>query len=263
MPTAIHEGARLLFEARLTRQRLPGLAGQALPPTIEDAYRCQDALIERLLAHYGGHVIGYKIACTNELAQRLLHMDGPFHGKLMSSFCSDSPAHLPAGDFFMRVMEAEFAFRMGRDLPARTKPYEREEVAEAVEGVLPGIEIVDSRFTEWTTVGAASLIADNACHGAWVKGAMISGWRGLDLAEQAVRLFVNGAQVQEGSGKAVLGDPLNALQWLANELAAHGAGLKAGQYITTGVTTDIYLAERGDRVMADFGPVGRVELGFD
>jgi 2-keto-4-pentenoate hydratase len=189
-------------------------------------------------------------------------VDGPFFGRLLSAFTFDSPARLDAGEFFMRVVEAEFGFRMARDLPPASTARTKEEVAAAVEGVLPGIEIVDSRFDSWTTVGAPSLIADNACNAAWVKGALLRDWRDIDLAAQTVRVFVNGNLLREGSGSAVLGHPLNALVWLANSLSDRGLGLKAGQYITTGVTTEVYMAERGDAIEADFGMVGKVELSF-
>jgi 2-keto-4-pentenoate hydratase len=215
------------------------------------------------MEHYGGGILGHKIACTNTSAQVLLNVDGPFRGKLLSSFCFDSPARLKTGDFFMRVIEAEFAFRMAHDLPPASTPRQSEEVADAVEGVIPAIEIVDSRFNSWTTIGAPSLIADNACNGAWVKGALLTRWRDIDLAAQAVNLVVNGKVVRQGSGSAVLGHPLNALLWLVNSLNARGLGLKAGQYITTGITTDVYMAERGDVITADFGPVGTAELRFD
>ncbi len=181
----------------------------------------------------------------------------------MSAFCFDSPAHIEAGRFFMRVVEAEFAFRMAIDLPPASADRSNEEVAAAVEGVLPGIEIVDSRFDDWTTIGALSLIADNACHAAWVKGALERDWRGLDLASHTVRLTVNGNLHREGSGRAVLGHPLNALTWLANQLSSQGRGLKAGQYVTTGVTMEVYMGQRGDRITADFGPLGEVNLVFD
>jgi 2-keto-4-pentenoate hydratase len=220
-------------------------------------------VVARLLDHYGGYVIGYKIACTNNIAQELLHTDHPFHGKLLSSFCSDSPARIKADGFFMRVIEAEFAFRMARDLNARPESFTREEVADSVEGVLPGIEIVDSRFNEWTSVEIESLVADNDCHGAWVRGNLVQRWREIDLAAQEVRLYVDGKVVQTGSGGAVLGHPLNALHWLANSLRERGEVLKAGHYVTTGVTTDIYMAQPGDQIRADFGQIGTVELTFE
>ncbi len=229
----------------------------------EPAYACQDALVRKLIQHYGGYGIGYKIACTNVTAQRQLNVDGPFYGRMMSAFCFDTPARIDASRFFMRVVEAEFAFRMTQGLPARAEPYRAEEVAEAVEGVLPGIEIVDSRFDDWTTIGAPSLIADNACHAAWVKGRLATDWRELDLAAHTVRLIVNGKLHREGSGRAVLGHPLNALAWLANQLSSHGLRLEAGQYVTTGVTMEVYMGERGDRIQADFGSLGVVDLDFE
>lgn len=236
--------------------------------TPEEAYACQEALVSKLLGHYGGHGIGYKVACTNVTAQRQLNVDGPFYGRMMSAFCFDSPARIDPEKFFMRVVEAEFAFLMARGLPPRSAPYSVEETADAVAAVLPGIEIVDSRFDDWTAIGAKSLIADNACHAAWVKGKLTAHWREIDLAEQKVGLTVTGAAGEpklqrEGSGRAVLGHPLNALAWLANQLSAHGRGLEAGQYVTTGVTMEVYMGQRGDRIHANFGRLGVVELIFN
>jgi 2-keto-4-pentenoate hydratase len=260
--SVIESGARLLSQARIRHVRLAELPAPVRPKTTDEAYECQSHMVRQLVEHYGGNVIGHKIACTNAIAQRQLNVDGPFSGYLMSAFCFDSPALVDAEQFFMRVVEAEFGFRMAHDLPPLSRPRDREEVAAAVEGVIPAIEIVDSRFESWTTIGAVSLIADNACNAAWVRGALLKDWRGIDLAAQAVRVTVNGKLVREGSGSAVLGHPLNALQWLANSLNSRGSSLRAGQYVTTGITTEVYMAERGDRITADFGAVGTAELVF-
>ena len=256
------KSAELLAQARITHKRLPELPAAIRPKTPGDAYVVQDGLVDLLLAHYGGSVIGYKIACTNVTAQRQLHVDGPFAGRLLSAFFFEHPARIDASQFFMRVVEAEFAFEMAHDLPPTAAPRSREEIAAAVKGVIPGIEIVDSRFDDWTTIGAPSLIADNACNAAWVKGPLLTDWQAIDLATQAVRVTVNGNLLREGTGSNVLGHPLHALEWLVNSLSARGLGLKAGQFITTGVTTEVYMAERGDRIRADFGPVGSVDLTF-
>jgi 2-keto-4-pentenoate hydratase len=255
-------GADLLAQARINHKRLTELPGSIRPNTPGEAYAVQDGLVERLLAYYGGSAIGYKIACTNVTAQRQLNVDAPFSGRLLSAFFFESPARVEASEFFMRVVEAEFAFEMARDLPPTPAPRSRQEIAAAVKGVLPAIEIVDSRFDDWTTIGAPSLIADNACNAAWVKGSVVTDWQSIDLAAQAVRVTVNGKVLREGSGSNVLGHPLHALEWLVNSLSVRGLGLKAGQYVTTGVTTEVYMAERGDRITADFGPVGSVDLEF-
>jgi 2-keto-4-pentenoate hydratase len=249
--------SQVLLDAYVQRVRLTELPPGVRPATPQEANQCQARFVEQL-----GPTIGYKIACTNAIAQRFLSMPEPFYGRLLAASTFDSPARLAAGDFFMRVIESEFAFQFARDLPPSAQPLDREQIAAALAGVLPGIEIVDSRFNSWTTVGAPSLIADNACHGAWVKGVLVTDWRHLDLAAQAVELSVNGSVVQRGSGSAVLGHPLHALEWLVHRLHAQGIGFKAGDYVTTGVTTDIYDAQAGDHLVADFGPVGAVELHF-
>jgi len=258
----VTNSSELLAQARINHKRLPELPVAIRPKTPGEAYAVQDGLIDQLLVHYGGSVIGYKVACTNVTAQRQLNVDAPFCGRLLSAFFFDSPARVDASKFFMRVVEAEFAFEMARDLPPTTAPRSRQEIAAAVKGVIPGIEIVDSRFDDWLTIGAPSLIADNACNAAWVKGPLLTEWESIDLAAQAVRVTVNGKVLREGKGSNVLGHPLNALEWLVNSLGARDLALKAGQYVTTGVTTEVYMAERGDRIKADFGPVGAADLEF-
>jgi 2-keto-4-pentenoate hydratase len=255
-------GSQLLLDARLRRVRLPELPPDARPATPAEAYECQAQLVERINAHDGGHCIGYKIACTNAVAQRFLSMPEPFYGRLLSSSTFDSPALIHSSDFFMRIIESEFAFRFARDLPPAARPLERHEIADALAGARHGIEFVDSRFQSWNSVSAASLIADNACHGAWVKGALVTNWRHLDLAAQPVELSLNGKVIERGSGAAVLGHPLTALQWLVHRLHSQGVGFQAGDYVTTGVTTDIYDAQPGDHLVADFGPVGAIDLRF-
>ena len=262
LPPHLATAARLLARARIGHKRLPALSDATRPKTTKEAYDCQGAVVAETLLHYGGRLAGYKVACTNVTAQRQLGVDGPFFGRLLSPFVYESPATVDPGQFFMRVIEAEFGFRMAVDLPPVSAPRSRDEIADAVDGLIPALEIVDSRFDSWTTVGAVSLIADNACNAGWVRGPLLKDWRKLDLAAQDVRVFVNGELARVGSGAAVLGHPLNALQWLVNKLSSHGVGVRAGQYMTTGVTSEVYMAEPGDRIRADFGDAGTAELTF-
>ena len=255
--------SQLLLDARVKRERLPDLPEDVRPANQQQAYQCQERVIDRLIGHYAGETVGYKIACTNPLAQELLKSPEPFYGRLLSSFFATSPARFRSDDFFMRVIEAEFGFQFARDLQPAASPLTRDQIAEALAGVVPSIEIVDSRYITWTNVGVPSLIADNAVHGAWVRGELIAEWKHLDLAAQAVNLYVDDKLVESGSGAAVMGHPLNALQWLVHRLHAQGTTIKAGEYVTTGVTTNIYLAQKGERVVADFGAVGSVEVSFD
>jgi len=80
--------------------------------------------------------------------------NGAVYGRLLSTLTFDSPPLLPSGDFSWRVIESEYAFPVrARSAPA-AQPLDRDEIADALAGVMPGIEIVDSRFHSWTTIGA-------------------------------------------------------------------------------------------------------------
>lgn len=263
MPQAAASAADFLLQMRLTGRKQPGLPPQLLPSSLEQAYRAQAELVDKLLARRGGKRIGYKIACSNALAQRLLNVDAPLFGTLLSFSTHASAARLRASDFSVRCIEAEFGFEIGKDVPDAQMPYSADSIKPFIAAAFPSIEIVDHRFHDWTRVGAATLVADNAIHGAWIEGAPCADWRSVDFARHAVALLVNGEVARTGSGAAVLGNPLNAVAWLANELPRQGLRLREGDKISTGVATDIYLAQAGDRLQADFGGLGCVELTFE
>ena len=256
------KAADLLMQSRLKMKRWEKLPEECRPQTPTEGYEVQDLLAERLISNYGGHPVGYKIACTNKSAQELLGLDEPFYGRLLSASVYRNPARVDADNFFMRVIEPEFGFKMNSDLPPENMPFDPEAVAAAVGAVLPAIEIVDSRYTDWTTMDGPSLIADNGCHGAWVQGEPLNDWKAYDLPALAVRLIVNDEVVREGRGDMIMGHPINALTWLANRLGRLGRGLKAGDLISTGTCAEIYHAEAGERIRAEFGPVGSIELTF-
>ena len=73
-------------------------------------------------------------------------------------------------------------------------------------------------------------------------------------------MTVDGQVATTGKGSAVLGHPLNVVAWLADELPRFGRQLQAGDYITTGVCTDVFEAAAGQTVTADFGPLGSVSI---
>jgi 2-keto-4-pentenoate hydratase len=255
--------AETLFDMRLTKRTAAGLPPDAVPPTLADAYRAQELLVRKMLAQRGGTTIGYKIAATNVTAQRQMDVDGPFLGTLLGATSHRSPASLPASAFTLRIVEAEFGFEMGADVPPSDVPYTAETISPFIAHALPAIEVVDHRFHDWRLVGAPTLAADNAIHGAWVEGEPVRDWRKLDLSQHPVSVIVNGAPWREGSGANVLGNPLNVVAWLANELPKHGRVLRRDEKISTGTTAEVYFAKAGDRVTADFGALGKAEVRFE
>jgi 2-keto-4-pentenoate hydratase len=183
---------------------------------------------------------------------------------LLRERLGESGAELKLGANHMKVAEPEFAFRLARELPARAAAYSLEEVMAAVDTLHPAIELPDSRYEDFAKVGAAQLIADNACAHYFVLGrAAPRQWRSRDLVEHVVTGTVAGKLRCEGKGANVLGDPRAALTWLVNELSRLGIALAAGQMVTTGTCVTPLPVGPGDHVTADFGELGRVELRFE
>lgn len=254
--------ADTLAQMRATHTIVELLEDDVRPRDLATAYQIQEALVNRLIDRNGGQRIGYKAACTSQLAQTQLNVPGPLIGQMLSVSHFQSGVTLPASDFSRRIVEAEFGVQMATDVPARADGYNAESIVEFIATVMAGIEIVSHRFVDWSKAGAASIAADNAIHGAWVQGQPYADWRSLDLATHEVTLTVNGKLFDRGTGANVLGHPFNVVAWLANELPRLGKQLKAGDFITTGVVMDVYPANAGDEIVADFGVMGKVELSF-
>ena len=258
----LDQAARLLLRARLDRQRIAALPDECRPRDEAQGYLIQDRFVDAMLAHGGGDIIGYKAGCTNVTAQRQLGLSAPFAGPLLSAFALTSPAEISAEDGFMRMIEAEIGFRLGQDLPPAGDPYTAATVAPALAAAFGAIEVVDSRYDDWTTAGAPQLIADNVCTGFWVYGDEITDIGSLDLADHPVRLRRNGAWAERGNSANVLNNPLHVVAWLANHLIERGAYLKSGQLLTTGTMIAVNGAEKGDLVEADYGALGIVTVSF-
>jgi 2-keto-4-pentenoate hydratase len=166
---------------------------------------------------------------------------------------------LPSRHLNMRVVEAEFVFRMARDVAADATP---DDVLDAVGDLHLGVEIPDSRYTDFVAAGGPGMLADLACAGMFVLGPRVAQWRGDDLPSWPTSLLVNGEVAARGSGGAVLGDPRAALVWLVGELGRFGTQLRAGDVVTTGTTTVPPTIGAGDTVRADFGAFGHIDLSF-
>jgi len=247
----------LLYRHWREGTRLENLPGDLRPTARAEAYEVQGCIE----VHTGQPLYGWKIAATSAAGQKHIGVDGPLAGRLLAERVIADGGDCVLGNNLMKVAELEFAFRMGRDLPPRPEPYTQDEVLAAVATLHPAIEIPDSRYEHFATVGLAQLVADNACAHRFILGPAASDdWRGLDLAAHRGKAFKNGALAGEGIGSNVLGGPVIALTWLANELSRHGMTLRAGQVVTTGTCLAPLPIAAGEHIEGDLGSLGRVSV---
>lgn len=236
----------------------------ALPAGLEPAGRAEAYLVQAAVESRSARPLhGWKIAATSLAGQKHIGVDGPLAGRYVAERVVPSGGKVPFGRNHMKVAEVEFGFRFARHVPPRRERYSEEEVLAMVASLHPMIEIPDSRYDRFETVGAAALIADNACAHWLVEGpAMPESWRRLDLRTLQPVGRIAGRPDVVGLGSNVLGSPVTALAWLVNELSGLGITLKKGEIVSTGTCIVPMAIAAGDHVEGDFGELGRVSVSL-
>jgi 2-keto-4-pentenoate hydratase len=229
-----------------------------LPASKEEAYAVQCEIV----ALSGSQRSGYKIGSTSKEAQLILGTNEPGAGSLVRSFLYKSPAQVCVVSDHCPAVEAEFAFRLGKNLLPRAAPYTVEEISLAIECVAGSIEVVGSRFAGGLRgQGRFLTTADGSANIALVLGRWHQ-WQEQDLRQHAVTMTIDGVSQGTGTGERVLGNPLHALSWLAGSLSDTGRGLEAGEIVATGTCTGLDMVAPGVTAIADFGSFGCVEVDF-
>lgn len=255
MDQALHaEIAAELEAARTTRQAVAPLSERWPQLTLEDAYGIQRRGLARRL-HDGARLRGHKIGLTARAMQRQLGVDQPDFGYLLDDMLYAEGDAIDAGRYIAPRIEPELAFVLGRRLegPGITAA----DVLRATEFVLPALELIDSRIAQWK-IKLVDTVADNASSAALILGANPITPNAVNLRHVPAVFLKNGEIVETGVGAAVLGNPVHAVAWLANALAAFGVALEEGQIVLAGSFTASVPLAAGDRFSAEFGDHGQV-----
>lgn len=243
---AIQAVAGRLFAARATRVAIPPVRNDLPEKDIAAAYAVQLVNVRRTLAQ-GARIVGRKIGLTSQAVQKQLGVDQPDFGVLFDFMnFGGVGAEVSVSGLIAPRIEAEFAFRLGSDISER--PAGAAEAARAVEAVAVAAEIVDSAIAGWD-INIVDTVADNASCGGFVAGPWIPFAPGLDLPSRAMRMTRDGAEISKGVGAATLGDPLNALVWLAGTAIDFGEPLKAGEIVLAGALGPMVPLVPGDYVV--------------
>ena len=246
---------RKLAEARRAGRKLSTYPAEK-PAGTGDAFAVQEAMIRAM----GVPVAGWKVGLTSVRAQALCGVDQPLAGPVFADALFDSGVELPLVEGDLGVLEAEIGFRMGTDLPPRPAPYGRDEVVPAIAAAVPVFEWVNKRLPGGLMEAPEWIIADGVINRLLVKGVDVGFRPEMDFATETVQVSKNGVPVTQGIGANALGDPLEVMVWLANDLRMRGKGLRTGEVVATGLISDVVEAEAGAEFEAVFGEIGAVRL---
>lgn len=244
------------WNKKLVRKNLENIH---VPESIIEAYNLQ--------ADYETNskydLLGWKIAATSIEGQKHIGVDGPIAGRLIKERSYKSGDMLSLVNNQMKKVEAEFSFKLNKDMAKKNISYTYDEVLECIESICPAIEIPDSRFLNFDKIGKKILIADNACAGEYIIGnTPTKSWKHINLKKFKVGCYKNNQLIGYGIGSNVLEDPIKALTWLINELNKYDIILYSGQTILTGTCIKPITVAGGDYIVMDFYELGKVDCYF-
>ncbi len=243
------KAAKILVKARNSGP-IENLPSDCRPKNIEEVYSIHDAVANDL-----GPIEGWKVGASDVNSV-------PICAPLLFGTIYKSPVYLDRKKFAMRGIESEIAFKFANDLPARGKPYSKNEVLESIETAYPAIEINETRYINADTVDHFTRLADNILNGALVLGPNWFDWSNLVVEKQAVELRFDGEIIlsHKGGNKAV--DILRLVVWIANHVQERDLEIKSGSIVTTGSWTGLKKAGATKKITTRFRDIGEVVVNF-
>lgn len=255
---AVGEAAARLLSAASSRTPCAPVRDVIGTDDVHVAYAVQRAVNSARL-DAGARVVGRKIGLTSEAVQLQLGVDQPDFGVLFEDMSHDNGSTVPVTGLLQPRVEAEIAFVLGADLVDGDLSVDQ--VRRSVDHVVAAVEIVDSRVAGWD-ISFADTVADNASSGAFVLGTTRRPLSDIDTVGATMRLSIDDVEVSTGIGSACLGDPVNALAWLAATVRDLGDPLRAGQVVLAGALGPMAPAGAGSKVVADIDGLGEVSFRF-
>ena len=226
---------------------------------VVDAYEIQLINIRQRVAE-GARVLGHKVGLSSLAIQQMMGVDEPDYGHLLDEMQLFEDTPVKANRYLYPRVEVEVGFVLNADLPGAGCT--EDDVLAATEALVPSIELIDTRITDWK-IGLCDTIADNASSAGFVLGEARVSPRDIDVKGIDAVLRCNGEVVAQGRTDAVLGNPVTAVAWLARKVDGFGVRLRKGDVVLPGSCTKAIDAHPGDNFVADFAGLGSVRLSFE
>lgn len=252
--------AETLWQAKINNQPCPPIrtlvGEQSL--SIADAYHIQRINIDKEVTN-GKRIIGHKIGLTSKAVQKQLGVDSPDFGCLLDDMILADGDSIAVSSLLQPKIEAEIAIVLKHSLEHKKTTVL--DVLNAIDYVLPAIEVVASRIQNWN-IKLVDTVADNASCGTMFIGTTPIDPKNVDFRNCQMTVTHNGDTVSSGIGANCLGNPLIAATWLANTMQLNGSPLQAGEIILTGALGPMVTITEAGEYIAKIDGLGEVTATF-
>ncbi|MDA0824620.1 MAG: 2-oxo-3-hexenedioate decarboxylase [Proteobacteria bacterium] len=249
--------AEQLESAELNRAPMTKITDTYPDLDMDDAYAIQDELRRRKTAR-GVRVAGLKAGLTSQAKMKQMNVSEPVFGFMCDYGSRADGGEVEIDGFIAPRVEAEIAFVTKSEIKG---PCHIGTVLQAIDFVLPAVEILDSRYENFK-FDLVSVVADNTSAAGFVTGGNSRRIDEIDVRTLGIVLEKNGEIVELAAGAAVLGHPAESVVMLANMLARKGQVIPAGTFIMTGGVTAAVGVKRGDHISVRYQHLGSVSMRF-
>lgn len=247
--------AELVDEAARHGETIPQITSEVGGLDVEAAYDIQRLSVARRRER-GERRVGMKMGLTSRAKMEQVGVHEPIYGHLTDAMAvADGGTISMSGRCHPRA-EPEVAFIMGADL--RGDVSDGEAVA-AVRGVTAALEIIDSRYRDFSFT-LPDVIADNTSASGFILGSTLRPVNEVNLGNLGIVLELNGKVVETGSSAAIYDHPVRSLVELLRMLARRGEGLQAGDVVLAGAATAAVPLNPGDHIRAIVDELGTAEF---
>jgi len=200
--------------------------------------RCVQEKLVALFAQPLGDVVGFKLGLTNPAIQQRFGIDHPIRGSIFrATLRAASGAEIEARFAAVPVLEADMLVRIGMG-GVEAALNDHAALIRHVDQVIPFIELPDLVYAPEHRPSLGDLLAVNVGARLGVVGRPIAVTPSAEFAaalgRMSISLHQDGREVSRAPSAAILGHPLNALAWIARDLAREGRPLREGDMISLG-----------------------------
>ena len=200
--------------------------------------RCVQERLVALFAQPLGDVVGFKLGLTNPAIQQRFGIDHPIRGSIFhATLRASSGAEIEARFAALPVLEADMLVRIGMG-GVETALNHHAALIRHIDQVIPFIELPDLVYAPDHRPSLGDLLAVNVGARLGVVGRPIAVTPSAEFAaalgRMSISLHQDGREVSRAPSAAILGHPLNALAWIARDLAREGRHLREGDMISLG-----------------------------
>ncbi|MDQ0257112.1 2-keto-4-pentenoate hydratase [Evansella vedderi] len=254
----IQKAANALLKAEITKQPIEPFTSSAEEISADDAYLIQLEQI-RQKVEKGAVIVGKKIGLTSKVMQEMFNVNEPDYGHILDNMVYKNGETVLLDSFLQPRVEFEIAFVLKKDLTGPNVTVD--EVIDAVDYIVPAIEIIDSRIKDWK-FKYEDTVADNGSSGGAIVGGKPIKLSDVDLPAIRMNVYRNGELMDTATAEAVMGNPLHAVAWLANALSRYDISLHREEIILSGALSKAVPIQDGDTFIAEFDHIGAVSATF-